>query len=47
MGNALLIALTMENYKKMLLLRQMVKKEVEIPLLEKYERKLFKRNTKI
>ena len=46
MGNALLIALTMENYKKMLVIKQIVHKDVEIPLLKKHERILFKRNTK-
>ena len=36
----------MENYKKMLVIRHMVKDDVEIPLIKKHERVLFKRNTK-
>lgn len=46
MGNALLIALTMENYKKMLVVRTMVKKDVKIPLINKHESVLFKKKTK-
>ena len=37
MGIALLIALTMENYKKMLVVRTMGKKDVKIPLINKHE----------